>query len=79
MYHLDPAKFLSAPGLASQASLKKIEVKLELLADIDELLMVEKALEEECVMQFIDMQKLIRNIWKIMTKIRNFYVINIGM
>ena len=79
MYHLDPSKFLSAPGLASQASLKKIEVKLELLADIDELLMVEKALEEECVMQFIDMQKLIRNIWKIMTKIRNFYVINIGM
>ena len=52
MYHLDPSKFLSAPGLASQASLKKIEVKLELLADIDELLMVEKALEEECVMQF---------------------------
>ena len=79
MYHLDPSKFLSAPGLASQASLKKIEVKLELLADIDELLMVEKALEEECVMQFINMQKLIRNIWKIMTKIRNFYVINIGM
>ena len=79
MYHLDPSKFLSAPGLASQVSLKKIEVKLELLADIDELLMVEKALEEECVMQFIDMQKLIRNIWKIMTKIRNFYVINIGM
>ena len=62
MYHLDPSKFLSAPGLASQASLKKIEVKLELLADIDELLMVEKALEKECVMQFIDMQKLIRNI-----------------
>ena len=62
MYHLDPAKLLSAPGLASQASLKKIGVKLELLADIDELLMVEKALEEECVMQFIDMQKLIRNI-----------------
>ena len=62
MYHLDPSKFLSAPRLASQASLKKIEVKLELLADIDELLMVEKALEEECVMQFIDMQKLIKNI-----------------
>ena len=62
MHHLDPAKFLSAPGLASQASLKKIEIKLELLTDTDELLMVEKALEEEHVMQFIDMQKLRRNI-----------------
>ena len=62
MHHLDPAKFLSAPGLASQASLKKIEIKLELLTDTDELLMVEKALEEEYVMQFIDMQKLRRNI-----------------
>ena len=62
MHHLDPAKFLSAPGLASQASLKKIEIKLELLTDTDELLMVEKALEEEYVMQFIDMQKLRKNI-----------------
>ena len=62
MHHLDPAKFLSAPGLGSQASLKKIEIKLELLTDTDELLMVEKALEEEYVMQFIDMQKLRRKI-----------------
>ena len=35
------AKFLSAPGLAWQAALKKTEVKLELLADIDMVLMVE--------------------------------------
>ena len=28
MYHLDPVKFLSAAGLAWQASLKKTEVKL---------------------------------------------------
>ena len=41
-YHLDPAKFLSAPGLAWQAAWKKTEVKLELLTDIDMLLMVEK-------------------------------------
>ena len=34
--------FLSAPGLAWQACLKKTGVKLELLTDIDMLLMVEK-------------------------------------
>ena len=41
-YQLDPAKFLSAPGLAWQEALKKIKVKLDLLTDIDMLLMVEK-------------------------------------
>ena len=42
VYELDPAHFLSAPGLARQACLKKTEVKLELLTDVDMLLMVEK-------------------------------------
>ena len=41
IYELDPAHFLSAPGLAWQACLKKTEVKLELLTDVDMLLMVE--------------------------------------
>ena len=44
IYELDPVKFLLAPGLAWQAALKKIEVNLELLTDIDMLLMVEKGL-----------------------------------
>ena len=44
IYELNPAHFLSAPGLAWQACLKKTEVKLELLTDIDILLMVEKAI-----------------------------------
>ena len=44
IYELDPAKFLSAPGLAWQASLKKTKVKLDLLTDIDMLLMVEKGI-----------------------------------
>ena len=35
IYELDPAKFLSAPGLAWQAALKKTKVKLHLLTDID--------------------------------------------
>ena len=44
IYELDPAKFLSAPGLARQAALKKTKVKLDLLTDIDMLLMVEKGI-----------------------------------
>ena len=44
MYHLDPVKFLSAPGLAWQATVKWTEVILELLIDIDILLMVAKGI-----------------------------------
>ena len=40
-YELDPAHFLSLPGLAWQACLKKTNVELELLTDYDMLLMVE--------------------------------------
>ena len=46
IYQLDPAKFLSAPGLAWQAALKKKEVKLKLLTDIDMLSMVAKGIRE---------------------------------
>ena len=41
---LDPAHFLYAPELAWQACLKKTEVRLELLTDVDMLLMVEKGI-----------------------------------
>ena len=47
MYGLDPARFLTAPGLAWQAALKKTKVKLDLLTDIDMLLMVEKGFRGE--------------------------------
>ena len=40
-YEPDPAHFLSAPGLAWQACLKKTGIKLELLTDPDTLLMIE--------------------------------------
>ena len=42
VYELDPAHFLSLPGLAWEACLKKTNVKLELLTDYDMLLMVEE-------------------------------------
>ena len=45
IYELDPAHFLSAPGLAWQTCLKKTGVELELVTDIDMLLMVEKGIK----------------------------------
>ena len=44
IYELDPAHFLSAPGLAWEVCLKKAEVKLELLTNNYMLLMVEKGI-----------------------------------
>ena len=44
VYELDPARFLSAPGLAWQAALRKTKVKLALLTGIDMLLMVENCI-----------------------------------
>ena len=48
IYELDPAKFISAPGLTWQAALKKTRVELELLTDIDWLLIVEKGNSSLC-------------------------------
>ena len=44
VYELDPAHFLSLPGLARQACLKKANIKLEILTDYDMLLMVEEGI-----------------------------------
>ena len=44
IYELDPTYFVSAPGLAWQACLKKTGVKLELITDYDMLLMIEKGI-----------------------------------
>ena len=43
-YELDPGHFISLPGLAWQACLKKANVELELLTDYDMLLMIEKVI-----------------------------------
>ena len=45
IYGLDPSYFLSAPGLAWQASLRKTKVKLELLTDYHMLLMIEQGIK----------------------------------
>ena len=44
IFEVYPAKFLSGPGLACKAALKRTKVKLDLLTDIDMLLMVEKGI-----------------------------------
>ena len=44
VYELDPAHFLSLPGLAWPACLKKTNIKLELLTDYDMLLMIEEGI-----------------------------------
>ena len=62
IYELDPTYFVSAPGLAWQACLKKTGVKLELIIDYDMLLMIEKELGVEFVKQHIGMLKRIINI-----------------
>ena len=46
IYELDPSHILFAPGLAWQTCLKKTEVKLELLTNVDMLLMVEKGIRD---------------------------------
>ena len=44
IYGLDPSYFLSAPGLAWQSCLKKTNVNLELLTEVDMLLMIESGI-----------------------------------
>ena len=44
IYELDLLHFVSAPGLAWQACLKKTGVKLELITDYDMILMIEKGI-----------------------------------
>ena len=61
-YERDPAHFLSLPGLAWQACLKKTNVELELLTDYDMLLMVEEGIRDEYVTQHTDMLKQTINI-----------------
>ena len=56
IYKLDPPHFVSAPGLAWQACLKKTGVELELFTDYNKLLMVEEGVRR-AMCQAIHMQK----------------------
>ena len=56
-YILDPAYFLSLPGLAWQACLKHSGIQLELISDIDMLLMLEEGIRGGIRFQYLDMLK----------------------
>ena len=73
-HQLDPVYFVSAPGLAWQACLKKAGVKLELLTDYDMIWVIEKGLGVEFVKQHKGMLKRIINIWKITTKTLSHHI-----
>ena len=65
VYELDPAHFLSLPGLAWQESLKKTNVKLELLKDYGMLLMVEERIRGGICHSIHRHAKGNNNIWKL--------------
>ena len=44
IYELDTDHFLTAPGLTGQIALKNTKVKLDILANIDMLLMVQRSI-----------------------------------
>ena len=44
IFELDPIYFVSAPGLAWKACLKKLGMKLELITDYNMLLMIEEGI-----------------------------------
>ena len=68
-FEIDPAQLLNATELALQATLKKAEVKLDPLTDID------KVSALEYVVLF--MQKLITNTLMIMIKTDNHNILSI--
>ena len=75
IYHLDPVKILSAPGLSWQAALKD----LELLTDIYMLLMAEKNIKGGICHAIHWYAKANNKYMNDYDKIRNFSILNIGM
>ena len=76
IYELGPAHFLSAPGLAWQPCLKKTEIKLELLTDIDMWLMVEKGIRGGICHAIHRCVKENNKHMKIMINTKNHHILN---
>ena len=76
-YELDPAHFVSLPGLAWQTCLKKTNIELELLTNYDMLLMVEKGIRGGICHQYTGMLKRTINICKIIIIMKSRHISNI--
>ena len=80
IYALDSTKFLSAPGLAWEAALKKTKVKLDLITDIDMLLMPKIEIIGGICHSIYGYAKPNNKYMKdIMIKTKNCHIFNIGM
>ena len=77
VYELDPAHFLSAPGLAYHVCLKKTEVEIESLTDVDMLLMVEKGIRGGICHVIHRYAKANNKYMKNYEKMKNLYFLNI--
>ena len=75
----NPEKCFSPPGLAWQAAFKKAKLKLDLLADIDMLLMVEKGIMRGRCHSFYRYAKAMTNTRNIMIKIKSCNIFNISI
>ena len=77
VYELDRVHFLSLPGLAWQACLKKTNIKLELLTDCDMLLMVEEGIRGRICHSIHRHAKVNNKYIKIMMTMKNLCIFNI--
>ena len=77
VYGLEPAYFVSTPGLVLEAMLKITEAKMELLADIDMVLMVENGIKGGLTQAVKNMGLQTINTYLIMIKIKNLLTYNI--
>ena len=79
VYELDPAHFLSTPGLSWQVCLKTAGVKLELFTDVDMLLMVGKGIRGGICHAIHRYAKANNKYMKIMMKMKNLHFLNIQL
>ena len=78
IYELDSLKFLSGPGLAWQAALKKTKVKVDLLTNINMLLTSNKGIRGGIHYSIFQYTKT-NNKYKIIIKIKHRHIFNTGM
>ena len=77
--YLDLAKFLSGPQLTWQTALKKTELKLDFLTDIDMILIVKKRIRRGICHTIHQYVKANNKYMKDYDKLKNHHILNIGL